>query len=245
MEVPDTVEVGLTDTSPPVPREDGLLEYVTDTVADTVEELETRSIVPDTVGEGLLVRERDTEPVELCDTVREALALADAQPLVDRLLELTKLGLVKILGVKSPTDTVWDMVEERERVGDTVDEAEEPTDEVTLGDADVEMLLVILTEGVGERDAEGVKVDEIEEDTLAEYETVSVPDIVEVLDRVNARVVAIAELDPDFVAEDVWLRERVVHLVTEEQAEGERDMVFVPLPLVLGVTLEQGVLEVV
>ena len=139
--------MGLGDTSPPVPRDDGLLEYVTDTVVDTVEELETRSFEPDTVGVGEPERERDTEPVELCDTVREALALDDEQPLVDRLLELTKLGLVKILGVTSPTDTVWDMVEERERVGDTVDEADGPTDEVTLGEADVEMLLDTLTVG--------------------------------------------------------------------------------------------------
>jgi hypothetical protein len=38
--VPDTVEVGLVDISPPVPREEELLEYVTDTVVDTVEELD-------------------------------------------------------------------------------------------------------------------------------------------------------------------------------------------------------------
>ena len=103
----------------------------------------------------------------------------------------------------------------------------------------------MLTEGVGERDAEGVKVDEIEEDTLAEYETVIVPDKVEVLDRVKARVVPMAELEAVLVPEDVWLRERVVHFVTEEQAEGERDMVFVPLPLVLDDTLGLGVIVVV
>ena len=89
--------------------------------------------MPDTVGEGEPEREGEGEPLLLCDTVREALALADVQPLVDRLLELTKLGLVKILGVKSPTDTVCDIVEDRERVGDTVEEAESPMEKVAFG----------------------------------------------------------------------------------------------------------------
>ena len=66
-----------------------------------------------------------------------------------------------------------------------------------------------------------------------------------VLDKVNARVVPIAELVPVRVPEDVWLRECVLHFDTEGQAEGEREMVFVPLPLVLGDTLGHGVLEVV
>lgn len=69
--VPDTVEVGLADSPPPVPRDDGLLEYVTDTVGDTVEELDTLRFVPDTVGEG--EREREREEVTLVLLVMEGL----------------------------------------------------------------------------------------------------------------------------------------------------------------------------
>ena len=61
-----------------------------------------------------------------------------------------------------------------------------------------------------------------------------------VLDKVNARVVPIAELVPVRVPEDVWLRECVLHFDTEGQAEGEREMVFVPLPLALEDTLRLG-----
>jgi len=71
VEVPDTVEVGLADSPPPVPRDDGLLEYVTDTVGDTVEELDTSWSVPDTVGEG--EREREREEVTLVLFVMEGL----------------------------------------------------------------------------------------------------------------------------------------------------------------------------
>jgi len=96
------------------------------------------------------------------------LALADPQPLVDKLLVLTKLALTTMLGVAASTDTVCDMVGERERVGDTVEEAEDPTEAVKLEEVDAEMLPVTLTEGVGEREAEELKVDDTEEDTLPE-----------------------------------------------------------------------------
>ncbi len=96
------------------------------------------------------------------------MALADTQPLVDKLLVLTRLALTTILGVAASTDTVCDMVGERERVGDTVEEAEDPTEAVKLEEVDAEMLPVTLTEGVGEREAEGLKVDDTEEDTLPE-----------------------------------------------------------------------------
>ena len=59
----------------------------------------------------------------LTDPVKEVLALADTQPLADKLFVLTKLALTTILGVTASTDTVCDMVGERERVGDTVEEA--------------------------------------------------------------------------------------------------------------------------
>ena len=56
----------------------------------------------------------------------------------------------------------------------------------------------------------------------------------------NAAVVATGELDMEEVADEDWLRVRVLHFVTEGQAEGERDMVFVPLPLVLEDSLGLG-----
>lgn len=113
--------------------------------------------------EGLLepVTEMDTEgvPVELrhrvTDTVREALEEEEGQPLEDRLRVLTRLPLTLKLPVAAPTDTVWVMVVERERVGEMEEEKEEGGVREVSGEEDAEMLTETLTEGVEDREPEG------------------------------------------------------------------------------------------
>ena len=114
--------------------------------------------------EGLweLVTVTDTEGVlvalrhRVTDTVREALEEEEGQPLEERLRVLTRLALTLKLPVWAPTDTVWDVVGERERVGEMVVEVEGEGVAERPGEEDTEILPLTLTEDVEDWEPEGV-----------------------------------------------------------------------------------------